>query len=137
MVKISSPADDDAERLAERIWRESGYNIRTEKQYNYIFDDYIGEERTSKQNTTLRKAVKEKIMARHSNAMSEVHKGTGRARKWEKVQGFDYQEIGYVINKKTRKKQVVQIRADTITTKGKRINIFRDSKGRFAKAYHD
>jgi len=62
--------EEDVDRLAERVFRDSGQSIEDEEMFNLAFDSYLGEVELNKlQNTTLRKKVFDSMRASHPEIM--------------------------------------------------------------------
>ena len=126
MVTRRITQEDDADRLAERVYNYTNGNIKDRNGFDQAFNDYMGEI-NQKQDTKLRKEVFDRMTSKHSGIIRERFKATRKP-----VQAGKKTNIFNVLAS-TRGK-VVYAHRTYVKVRGKRQVRLRDKLGRFAKA---
>jgi len=161
--RLPSPTSEDIERIAETLINTDDFDeIQDKDSFNLAFDEYLGSNDALVKNKDVRNATFKEVQRlkptveskevftkakgkdlrrdRRSDAKEIVstqaeytRKGAGKV----DLKGYDtkprrpkkdvFNKIGRIKNK------IVYVKAIRITVRGKRVNRFRDVKGRFAK----
>lgn len=115
--------EDDIRRLSERINTFSEGAITDKTSYDRIYNDFMGDDLSAKQNKMLRNDVFKSLRERFPNRISEQR--LRRETPTKEAPKRDFSQVGRV------KGKVVFGRIAKFRIKGKPVTRFRDKKGHF------
>lgn len=149
MPSKRTTSQDDAERLAENVFNFNP-TIRDRQSFEIAYDEYLKESPDARFNTKLREMTFRELVRSNPRVRNEnLHKKAGgknlkqdkkknaktivNTRKEYIEKGASNVDLKNYDTIAKRKNAIVFSRKDTITRRGKKVNILRDKNGRFVK----
>jgi len=123
--------EDDVDRLAERVWGRGHEKIRTKADFNAVYDSYLSGV-SAKDNKVLREKVFKSMKRSHRNVSDVLSTTRERVRKYREAGSKPAPgEFRYAAVSGGRS---VFARETYMVVKGVKKRVYRDRKGRFARA---
>jgi len=130
-VKKRKTLPDDIDRLSQNFIREHKANLPTKAIFDKAYNEYIGDQRTR-----FTEESRSPIWENYQNspyykeALEKQEKQPNKYRKLEQEKLKEKRKYEYLGR---QKEKTVYARSTSITRMGKRVQIYRDAKGRFTK----